>query len=181
MLDTPDGFLYNTLLRDNMTYLAFCLRNYDALRGVKNYRSRTWVIPENTLNQTLNPWNSFEYQVPMPPGSIIWGWTWANGNSGGVVANFSFSFADSCNDARFASEVISTSRSAGKNSLYSNTGLNPGQGKQNPLPKPLVIGPPGLLNVNISAMDINTPLATNISNVQLILWGGEPVRENDAC
>jgi len=57
------------------------------------------------------------------------------------------------------------------NALY-NAGVNPGQGKQNPLSRPLVIGPPGLLNVVICNLN-----ATDAPNTQLILWGGEPFEE----
>jgi len=157
MLSITDGFLYNTRLRPNLTYLAFCLERYDALRASGNFRSRTWVIP--TSGVIAIPANdSYEYQTDVPPGSIIWAWTWAGGTG------FSFTVTDSCNDVALQQEVQSTNISQGN--------VNPGQGKQNPLSRPLVIGPPGLLNVVIC----NTN-PTDAPNTQLILWGGEPFEE----
>jgi len=164
MLNIIDGFLYNTLLRPNLTYLALCLERYDALRGAGNFRSRTWVIP--TSGQIAIPANdSYEYQTDVAPGSVIWGWTWAGGTG------FAFQVTDGCNDVALQIEVQSTDISQGVNALY-NAGVNPGQGKQNPLSRPLVIGPPGLLNVVICNLN-----ATDAPNTQLILWGGEPFEE----
>ena len=168
MLQKIDGFLYNTLLRPNLTYLAFCMERYDALRGAGNFRSRAWVTP--TSGKILIPANdSYEYQVEMLPGSIIWAWTFAFGSD--LATGFSFSVRDACNDVAFGSEVLSVNVSQASNSQYF-AGVNPGQGLQNPLSKPLVVGPPGLLNVVICNLN-----DTDASNTQLILWGGEPFKE----
>lgn len=167
-----DGFQYNTLLRPNLTYLNFCLQRYDALRSAGNFRSRTWVIPE-AASIAIPANDSFEYQVDMEPGSIIWAWTFAFGGAldgEPVKTGFSFAVRDSCNDVALGSEVLSGNVSQGFNATYS-AGINPGQGLQNPLSKPLVIGPPGLLNVVICSLN-----TVDVKNTQLILWGGEPYK-----
>jgi hypothetical protein len=109
----------------------------------------------------------------MEPGSIIWGWTFAFGgvvDGEPVTTGFSFNLRDSCNDVAIQSEVLSMNVSKGYNPTY-GVGVNPGQGKQNPFSKPLVIGPPGLLNVVICSLN-----TTPTTNTQLILWGGEPYK-----
>jgi len=164
MLEIPDGFMYNTLLRPNKTFLAQCMERYDALRGAVNFRSRAWVIPED--HRIAIPANdSYEFQVDVVPGSIIWAWTWVS-----AIA-CSFNVTDSCTDASFGSEMIATTISFGENPIYL-AGVNPGNGLQNLLSKPLVVSLPGILNVVICNL-----APEDTENSQLVLWGGEPIKE----
>ena len=155
-----DGFLYNTRLRPNMTMLAMSLDRYEPLRRAGAYRVRCFTIPNNTQVTQVPARDAYEYQKECIPGTVIWGWTFVAGTPG----NYSIIVTDGCTDVALQSEVLSMKNSQGQK-------INPGQGKQNLLPDLLVIGEPGLLNVQICN------LSGAATGVQLILWGAMPVPE----
>jgi len=151
-----DGFLLNTGLKCDLTFMALAIREYVAVRRSGGLRSRTWLIPEDARGTAIPARDAFEYQVYLEPGSAIWAYTF------NAPANlFSFQVTESCTDVPLISEPV--------NSLgVTNV--------QQLLSKPLVIGAPGLLNVQICSL-----AATDTTGVQLILWGGEPTDLRPVC
>lgn len=144
-----DGFVLKTSLRPNLTFIALAVKEYEALRRSGNLRCRNWTIPNDPNNQTIPARDAFEYQVFMLPGSAIWGYSFI-----GQAGQFSFQVTDACTDVPFFSEPI----------------VSLGTNKQQLLSKLQVISKPGLVNVQICSL-----AAVDTKNVQVVLWGGEPL------
>ena len=167
-----DGFIYNTKLRHNLTFMALVLREkFNELRRSGAYRTRWLTIPEDPSQIKIPAFDAYEYQAHVVPGSVYWGWIFVGPPESrdvpGGPAKFSVQVTDGCTDVPLWSEVVSMKNSAGV--------ILPGQGKQNLMSKLLVVGQPGILNVQITSL-----LSTDASNTQLILCGAEPVSE-DLC
>jgi hypothetical protein len=162
-----DGFLYNTLLRPNLDYLPLVLSELEALRRSGAYRTHWLCIPQDSFTTPIPADDSYEYQCSVLPGSIYWGWTFVS--AGGEKDEFSIQITDGCSDVPLWSETVST---AAVVSPTSNTGgqLAPGQGKQNIFCKPIVIGKPGIVNVQICSLH-----GSAVNQQQLIIYGAQPV------
>jgi hypothetical protein len=146
-----DGFLLNTGLKCDLTFMALAIGQYIAVRRSGGLRSRTWLIPEDSQANPIPARDAYEYQVYMDPGSVIWAYTFL-----APAGLFSWQVTESCTDVPLLSEPVTSLGVLNVQQL---------------LTKPLVVGAPGLLNVQICS------LATeDTTGVQLILWGGEPTR-----
>lgn len=155
-----DGFLYNTLLRPNLTYVAMVLKEYAALRQSGAYR--TFWLPTPLNSQVSIPaQGDYTFQHKVHPGSAFWGWIFTASTPG----NFSVQVTDPSIGVSIFQEVCNAQKSTGK--------VNPGQGKQNLLSKLLIVGQKGLLNVEICN------LGGAASNVQFILCGAMPVPQEE--
>ncbi len=156
-IDFPitDGFLYNTNLRANMRFLALAINEYEALRRSSAFRSKLWLVPEDSQQAIVPAFDSYEYQVSCAPGSAIWGvrFTCPAGTS------YSIKITDACTDVPLFSEEVSMNQQP-----TDADGSRPFSS--------LLIVPNGLLNVIICNVD-----GTLNNNVQLVLYGGEPVCE----
>jgi hypothetical protein len=160
-----DGFFDKASYRCNLTFLALASREFEALRRAGGYRQKHWCTPKDSTTP-IPARDSYEYQVEMKPGSAIWGYTFTGFNSlndeTDVLQIMSFQVRDACDDVPLLSE-FGTQQEFGGNNL-SDIYL------QQPLAKLMIVGPPGLLTVEIAST-----YSTAQTGVQLILWGGEPV------
>ena len=153
-----DGFCLKTLQRCNLTFGALAIEQYNALRRLRAYRSKAWCVPNDTQTQLIPAFDSYEYQVPMKPGSAIWGYTFT-GNSNGTD---SFQVRETCTDVPLFAEFITKRPETAE--LLGETPWS----RQQMLSGLLVVPAPGLLHVEIATTAI-VP-----RQIQLILWGGEP-------
>lgn len=160
-----DGFTLSTKNRCNLRFRNLAIQEYENMRRAGAYRTKMWLTPQDSTI-LIPPFDSYERQIWMPAGSIIWGFTFV-GNSGeqtgedpSETGTQSWELRDGCDDVPLYSEAVTQQ-------LY-QVGAVPVA--QQYLTKPLLIGPPGLVNVVIS----NTYPTAQIG--QLILYGGEPVK-----
>jgi hypothetical protein len=145
-----DGFLLDTTLRCNYTFKSLALSNFEPLRRAGAYRSRMWTVPTDPRNITIPKYDAYEYQCFLPVGSAIWGYIFNAPQN-----QFSFQVKDACTDVPLWSEpIVSTGQTH----------------KQQRLSKLLVVGNPGLLNIEICNLT-----GSDATNVQIILCGGIPV------
>lgn len=156
-----DGFLYNTQLRCNLTFLSLALAEYEALRRSGAYRSKSWLVPQDANAIPIPARNSYEYQVEVIPGSAIWGYTFTGVNvldddDPTLNGVFSFQVTDSCNDVKLFSEFVTKPTGA---PTY----------RQQLLSRLHICAEPGLLHVEIAST-----FGADQTGAQLILYGGEP-------
>ena len=156
-----DGFLYKTSLRCNLTFLSLALAEFEALRRAGAYRSKSWLVPQDSTAIPIPARNSYELQVPVVPGSAIWGYTFTGVNVAGADdpaddGTFSFQVTDSCNNVKLFSEFVTKPSS---DPTY----------RQQLLSRLHICAEPGLLHVEIAST-----FATDQTGAQLILYGGEP-------
>ena len=143
-----DGFLFNTQLKCDLRFLPMALHQYEALRRSKAYGQRIVTIPEDPGNTSIPGFNEFSYAQRCVPGSAFWAYSFI-----AQAGLYSVNIRDSCSDETLFSEVL----------------LSPGNNNQIPLSKLLIVGAPGLINVQICSLNPNT-----VTGVQFLLWGGEP-------
>lgn len=150
-----DGFVFSTKLRCDLQFRNLAIQQYEAMRRASALRNKTWLSPKDST-VLIPAFDSFEYQISMVPGSVIWGYAFiaATESAGGSLA---FNVRDSCDDTPLFSEV--TTR-------QNQTTPYP----QQYLSKLLVVGPPGLINVEI-CNTYSTPMTA-----QLAIYGGEPAK-----
>ena len=144
-----DGFLYNTSLKPDLQFLPVALREYEGLRRSRGYAQRIVTVPEDPGHIAIPNRNVFRYGQRVLPGSAFWAYSFI-----ASTGLFSVQVRDNCSDETLFSEVILASQ---------------GSADQNPLPKLMVVGEPGLLNFEICSLS-----GVDTTGVQLILWGGEP-------
>lgn len=156
MSDYPitDGFVLSTKQRCSLTFRDIVVQEYELLRRSSAMRNKMWLAPKDST-VLIPAFDSFEYQIYMAPGSVIWGYAFVS-NQDGNPRYLSFNVRDSCNDLAVFSEVsfAAPANNAAFPQMY--------------LTKPLVVGAPGLLNVEI---------CNNFSEAlpaQVVLYGGEP-------
>ena len=143
-----DGFLYSNQLKCDMRFQSMVLQEYEALRRSRAYAQRIITVPEDAGHTAIPNRNVFRYGQRVVPGSAFWAYSFI-----AAKGLFSVNMRDNCSDEALFSEVLQS------------TGI----GNQIPLPKLLVIGAPGLINVEICSLT-----GENVPRVQFLLWGGEP-------
>ncbi len=152
-----DGFLFQSDLKCDLQFLPFAIREFEALRRAGSYRTKAWPVPADSKAFLIPANDSYELQLPVKPGSAIWGYSFI-GSFGGLVGatiqTLAFEVRDGCDDVKLFSEAVTRQAET--------------PAPQQALSKLYIVGPPGLLNVVIS----NT--FPNDETGQLILWGGEP-------
>ena len=160
-----DGFTFSTLERCNLRFRNLAIHEFEAIRRAGALRNKMWLTPQDSTI-LIPARDSYERQIWMPPGSVIWGYTFI-GNSGEQTGEEpddtgtqSWEIRDGCDDVPLWSEVVTQQFYAVGNRVPI----------QNYLTKPLLIGPPGLINVVIC----NTYPSAQVG--QLIMFGGEPVK-----
>jgi hypothetical protein len=152
-----DGFVLSTKQRCGLTFRDIVVEQFDLLRRAGAHRQKQWLVPKDSTI-LIPPFDSYEYQVWMPAGSLIWGYTFVavTGNQASdTPGTLSFEVRDSCDDVPLFSEVITRQM------------VSPPYPQQY-LSKLMIVGPPGLLNVTIC----NTYATAQLG--QLVLFGGEP-------
>lgn len=152
-----DGFVFASQQRCGLRFRDVVLEQFEALRRAGGFRSKTWLAPKDSSFQ-IPARDSFEYQLFLKPGSVIWGYTFVavtGQQQAETPGTMSFNVRDGCDDIPLFSEVVTR---------QNQTTPYP----QQYLSKLLIVGRPGLLNVEIC----NTFAAANTG--QLVLWGGEP-------
>jgi hypothetical protein len=146
-----DGFLFNTRLKCNLQFLPMALDQYEPLRRAGAFKTWILTVPEDPQSSPIPAFDAFEYQTRCKPGSTYWAYSLI-----GAAGSFSVQITDSCTDVPLFSEVI---LSTGDSNAV-----------QCPLPRLLIVPEPGLLNVQICNLT-----SENVTGVQFILWGGQPV------
>lgn len=161
-----DGFTFSTKFRCNMRFRNVAVQEYEAIRRAGALRNKSWLTPQDSTI-LIPALDSYERQIWMPEGSVIWGYTFVglcgeqDNDSPEEAGTQSWEVRDGCDDVPLFSEVVTQQLYAGQpNRLLI----------QNYLAKPLLVGPPGLINVVIC----NTFRTPQVG--QLILYGGEPVK-----
>jgi hypothetical protein len=147
-----DGFLYKAALKCDLRFLAVALEGYEALRRSRGFAQRIITVPEDAGHTAIPNRNVFRYGQRVVPGSAFWAYSFV-----APVGQFSVQVRDNCSDETLFSEVLLGSGTVSQ------------QARQNPLPKLLVIGAPGLLDFEICSLS-----GTDTTGVQFLLWGGEP-------
>lgn len=150
-----DGFTFCRTLRCDLAFQNLAVQQYEALRRASAFRTKTWLAPKDST-VLIPAFDSFEYQISLVPGSTIWGYSFL-ADTGEETGSLSFNLRDSCDDTSLFSEV--TTRQSQTPPYL-----------QQYLSKLLVVGPPGLLNVEIC----NT-YGTAVT-AQLAIYGGEPAK-----
>lgn len=147
-----DGHLYNTRLKCDLRFLPIALQQFEALRRSQAYSNRIVTIPEDAGHVAIPNRNVFSYAQRIVPGSAFWAYSFIGPS--GTTGMFSVNEKDNCSDESIFSEEL----------------INVGNPQiQIPFAKLLVIGSPGLANVQICSL-----ASTDMTGVQFLLWGGEP-------
>lgn len=163
-LPVLDGFSFSTNLRCNLTFKALAIQQFEALRRATAMRNKVWCVPQDS-KITIPAFDSYERQVRVATGSVIWGYSFC-GPTGEQVLDANGSQAwevrDACDDIPLWSEAVTRRRA------LQNPAGGGNQVPQQILSRLLVVGPPGLLNVVIAN------IYPRAQTGQLILYGGEP-------
>ena len=153
-----DGWLLDTELKCDLTYLSLVLDEYEAMRRAGSFRTKQWAVPEDSSQPVVPAYDSYEYQIACRPGSVVWGYLFTiNPNATGT---YSLQIRESCTGVPLASEVVSASAPGRENT------------QQYLFSKPLVIAGNGRLTVEICNQGSDF-----INQIQVILCGGEPYEE----
>jgi hypothetical protein len=170
MLETNpiDGWTYLRRLRCNFTHLSLAVEQFEALRRAGGYKQKQWCIPEDANTTRVPNADSYEIQVDVGAGAVIWGYIFTGINEGDLISNYAYQVRDSCNDVALFSEP-----STNQTSLWNGDHAN-GGGGQTLLSKLYVVGAPGLITVEIA--NGYPPTAGDQGPVQLIIFGGVPDR-----
>lgn len=155
-----DGFLLDTTMKCTPNFRAMALEEWETLRRTGSYRSKYWVVPDNSL-VAIPAWGSYEYQIKCVPGSALWGFIWTQPSATGP---FSIQIRDACTGVATGSEWIRTDR------FGKTGGSNNRPPFQQPFARLLVVAKEGLVTVEICSQQ-----TTNQAQVQLVLCGGEPM------
>jgi hypothetical protein len=152
-----DGFALSTRLGCDLTFISLVMAEFDHLRRAGAMRSKYWPVPPDS-NVVIPAYDSYEYQLAVKPGSAIFGYIFIR--QSGVTdysGNLSMRIVNGCDDVAVQSEAQPSTVFTANNA-------------QVPLAKLLIVSEPGLLNITIA----NTS-AVNLTGIQVILCGGEPV------
>lgn len=164
-----DGFLYLRRLRCNFTHLSLAVQQFEALRRSGAYKQRMWCIPEDPSTTIIPASSSYEIQVYVEPGAVIWGYIFNGQNESDLIDGYSYQVRDSCNDVALFSEFAT-------NQFSTFNGDRTFGGGQTLLSKLYTVGAPGLLTVEIAnGYPLGNDPATT-GPAQLILFGGVPDR-----
>jgi hypothetical protein len=143
-----DGFLYSlSMVYQPIVYRASALAQMEVLRRAVGYRVREYVVP-NSGNNPIAAYSQLEQQVNTVAGAYLWGLTFsapfnASGNDPG---NIYIQITDACTESPLFSDYVLASQFNAVAPSDAN-----GWNRRNPplLAQPLLIGPPGLLDVEL--------------------------------
>ena len=162
-----DGWMFRRDNRCDMKFQSLAIDQYEALRRATGLRQKQWAIPTDVASFPIPAFDSYEYQLDVGIGAVIWGWSFVGPTEQAIdngFATIAWQVRDACDDQPFFEECIT------RELVLSGSGGQAPFTSQNLLARPWVVGKPGLLNVTISSM-YSTP-----QQAQLILYGGRPAR-----
>jgi hypothetical protein len=163
-----DGWMLRRDNRCDLRFQSLAIAQYEALRRASGLRQKQWLVPTDVVSTPIPAFDSYEYQLDVGVGAVIWGWSWVGPTEQisdfGSFETMAWQIRDACDDQAFFSEPFTR-----EFNLSGLAGQVP-YPTQNLLARPWVVGKPGLLNVVISSM-YATP-----QKGQLILYGGVPAR-----
>lgn len=156
-----DGFMYNTsLLLLANRFGPMALGEMEIVRRAHNLRPRWWCIPDD-FGEPIAPYDTFQFQVDVAPGSYLFGMMFCVITPGALVTDMLISVTDSCTGIPLFNDFVN----CGGVSSNFNSKMLPVL-----LTKPRLILEPGLVNVEIANR-------TNANrNCQLLLMFAEPCR-----
>lgn len=160
-----DGFTYSaSMLYLPTTYRVLALAQMEVLRRANSYRARQWCCP-SSLQDPIAAYDQNEYQIQVTAGSYLWGLTFTAPSTLNEELENAASYAhiqitDACTETPLFSDYV---RGEILQPSTANTARNPLV-----LAQPLLIGEPGLLNVEIYNR------ADQELNCQLVLFFAEP-------
>lgn len=164
MTPIVDGFTYSaSLLYLPTSFRPSALQQMEVLRRATSYRPRQFCIPE-TLETPIEAFGQLEYQVRTQPGAYLWGMMFSapfNETDDELTATYiHVQITDACTETKLMSDYA----------LGSHFTPATGPSFRNPFlfPQPLLIGEPGLLDVELYNR------ATVAINCQLVLFIAEP-------
>lgn len=175
-----DGFSYSlSRIPSPTNYFQTCVAQLEALRRANGYHMRVYNVPDK-LDVTIPAYGTFEYQVRTQPGAYL------------------YALLFQCNPIIYAESVLETAGdiliqitdACTESHLFSDftlgtafaecvTANNQFVGFNRPpvlMPQPVLIGPPGLVNVELSnrATLQGSGEETSARTCQLLLFFAEP-------
>lgn len=170
-----DGFTLDQGFTETpWTYPALVTGQLEVLRRAVNLRPRWYqfptVDPTVAAFPTLGLRGNFEKQIRVEPGSWLWGYA--------ATGTFSFSVWEEETGRRFAFDFLRAQNAV----AGLMTGVPGVRSRMAVLGEPWVILEPGLLNVELYAVE---PAPPAVTAQELVLWFAEPVcaveREMSPC
>lgn len=167
-----DGFTFNTSLQYlPVRFFPNALAQLDILRRAENYRARWFVVPDD-LDQPIQPFDTFYYQINVAQGSYLWGYSFstisATDPNGAPVETTAkdilIQIVDSCTGVPLGVDFWN----GGASHSSAAARLTPTL-----LTQPRLILEPGLCNVELSNRTANT------ITCQILLHFAEPCRVVD--
>lgn len=164
-----DGWMLRRNNRCDYTFQSLALAQYEALRRSAALRQKQWTVPSDVNAMPIPAFDSYEYQLDVGVGAVIWGYSWVGptdqfGNTLEDFQTMAWQIRDTCDDQAFFSEPMT--REFNLSGTVGQTTFAP----QILLARPWVVGKPGLLNIVITSM------YPDPKQGQLILYGGVPAR-----
>jgi hypothetical protein len=159
--DVVDGFTYSmTRVPSPSSYYWAALVEMENIRRANGYRMVIHNVPGD-FAVPLAPYETLEYQVSVQPGSLVWQLSFANITNPGVAnqSDVLVKIVDSHPDLPLFNNYIGCGGISGASATSRRTIL---------LPKPALIGAPGVLDVELS-----NRTGSNVS-CQLLIYTAEP-------
>ena len=162
-----DGWTFRKDNRCDLKFQSLAIDLFEPLRRATGLRQKQWLVPTDVITTPIPAFDSYEYQLDVGVGAVIWGWSFV-GPTNQVeeqgFATMAWQVRDACDDQPFFEEPITRE--------FIGSGIN----FQAPFPpqcllaRPWIVSRPGLLNVTITSMYASPQQG------QLILYGGVPAR-----
>lgn len=170
MLNYPviDGVALRRDFRCNLTWLSMAWEQMDALCRAGNMRPKQWTFPGDMVISPVPAFDVAEKTLRVGIGAVLWGYQisapYTGEEADGTISGFQVT--DACNDQALFSEPNVQQATA-----WPGDDVN---GVSGPivLPRPLVIGKPGILKIQLMTRS-NAP-----ARQQIVLYGGQPVGVN---
>lgn len=171
-----DGFSYSlSRVPSMMSYYQMCVAQMEALRRANGYHMRVYNVPDD-LDSPIPAYGTLEYQVRTQPGSYLWALMFeAKPISFGeglrdTTKDILVQITDACTESHLLSDFTLGTAFA-ENQRAVGAGRPPVL-----MPQPVLIGPPGLVNVELSnrATLIANDDETERRFCQLLLFFAEP-------
>lgn len=151
-----DGFCYRRSFKCDFTFQSLAVQRLEALRRATGYKTKVWLAPAGA-SITIPARQSMEFQVEVGVGAVIWSYVMGGLAAGSIEAGaavISVQVRDACDDLLLFQEPVTRQGQA--------------PAPQQFLTIPLIVGAPGLLNVEIHNQYDSAQL------FQLALYGGQP-------
>lgn len=162
-----DGWTFRKDNRCDLKFQSLAIENYEPVRRATGLRQKQWLVPTDVLTNPIPAFDSYEYQLDVGIGAVIWGWCWVGPTDQideNGFATMAWQVRDACDDQAFFEEPIT------REFIFSGVNAQAPYPQVNLLARPWIVGRPGLLNVTITSM---YPVD---QQGQLILFGGVPAR-----